>query len=53
MAQAREAMLQTQSIMPRFGGPSELDSALIFKASPASSYMTGRSLTVDGGLSVL
>ena len=50
---ALERMLQTHSIMPRFGEQSELDSALIFLASPASSYMTGASLTVDGGLSAL
>lgn len=50
---ALQWMLQTHSIMPRFGEQSELDSALIFLASPASSYMTGTSLTVDGGLSAL
>ena len=48
-----ETMLRTHSIMPRFGEQEELDAALIFLASEASSYMTGTSITVDGGLSVL
>jgi NAD(P)-dependent dehydrogenase (short-subunit alcohol dehydrogenase family) len=46
-------MLKEHSILPRFGEQHELDSALIFLASPASSYMTGTSLTVDGGLTAL
>lgn len=46
-----EEMLRTYSILPRFGTQRELDSALIFLASNASSYITGTSLLVDGGLS--
>ncbi|NYG59769.1 NAD(P)-dependent dehydrogenase (short-subunit alcohol dehydrogenase family) [Nocardioides daedukensis] len=41
----------SNSILGRFGEQEELDSALLFLASPASSYMTGGSLIVDGGLS--
>lgn len=52
-AEGIEEMLRTHSIMPRFGEQHELDSALIFLASPASSYITGTSLLVDGGLSAL
>jgi len=46
-------MVAEESMLGRFGEQAELDAALIFLASPASAYMTGASLIVDGGLSAL
>lgn len=38
--------------MARWGNPQELGAVAIFLASEASSFMTGASLTIDGGYSV-
>ena len=44
-----ERYLATYAAIPRMGEEHELDGALLLLASPASTYITGHSLLVDGG----
>jgi NAD(P)-dependent dehydrogenase (short-subunit alcohol dehydrogenase family) len=44
-----ERYLATYAAIPRMGQEHELDGALLLLASPASTYITGHSLLVDGG----
>jgi NAD(P)-dependent dehydrogenase (short-subunit alcohol dehydrogenase family) len=46
-------LVSERTIMRRFGEQEELDSALLFLASPASSFVTGTTLAVDGGYTAL
>jgi NAD(P)-dependent dehydrogenase (short-subunit alcohol dehydrogenase family) len=46
-------MIATHTILGRFGEQEELDSALLFLATPASSFVTGTTLAVDGGYTAL
>ena len=52
-AEQQGAMLAGNTILGRFGEQWELDGALLFLASPASSYVTGVALPVDGGYTAL
>jgi NAD(P)-dependent dehydrogenase (short-subunit alcohol dehydrogenase family) len=47
------SVVTDNTMLGRFGVQSELDSALLFLAAPASAYVTGTVLTVDGGLTAL
>ena len=43
--------LKKRTAIHRFANPAELMPALLFLLDPANSYMTGETLTIDGGMS--
>jgi NAD(P)-dependent dehydrogenase (short-subunit alcohol dehydrogenase family) len=43
------AAFESRVPLGRLGKPDELDAAIAFLVSPASSYMTGQTLVIDGG----
>lgn len=44
-----QRFIQTMSPIPRMGEAHELDGALLLLAGPASTFLTGQSIIVDGG----
>jgi NAD(P)-dependent dehydrogenase (short-subunit alcohol dehydrogenase family) len=52
-ADQQAEMIATHTILGRFGEQWELDCALLFLACPASSFVTGIALPVDGGYTAL
>ncbi len=47
------AWVESRTPMRRWGNPVELAGAAVFLASDASSYMTGQTIYVDGGMGVM
>ena len=47
-----ERSIQENNIIPRIGEEGELKGVAVFLASDASSYVTGQTIVVDGGMSV-
>ncbi len=47
-----ERSIQENNIIPRIGDEGELKGTAVFLASDASSYITGQTIIVDGGMSV-
>ncbi len=47
-----ERSVQENNIIPRIGNEGELKGTAVFLASDASSYITGQTIIVDGGMSV-
>ena len=47
-----EAALERKIAMGRLGKPEDCAGAVVFLCSPASSYITGQVLIVDGGLTL-
>src|SRR5687768_4872833 len=47
-----ERSIQENNVIPRVGNEGELKGAIVFLASDASSYITGQTIAVDGGMTV-
>ena len=47
-----ERSIQENNVIPRIGNEGELKGVAVFLASDASSYITGQTIVVDGGMSV-
>ena len=45
-----ERAIQENNFIPRIGEPGELKGVTVFLASDASSYVTGQTVAVDGGM---
>ncbi len=47
-----ESSIQENNVIPRIGKKGELKGIVVFLASEASSYVTGQTIAVDGGMTV-
>ena len=47
-----ERSIQENNVIPRIGDEGELKGVTVFLASDASSYITGQTIAVDGGMTV-
>ena len=47
-----ERSIQENNVIPRIGNEGELKGTVVFLASDASSYITGQTIAVDGGITV-
>ncbi len=47
-----ERSIQENNVIPRVGEEGELKGVTVFLASDASSYITGQTISVDGGMTV-
>jgi len=47
-----ETSIQENNVIPRIGREGELKGTVVFLASEASSYVTGQTIVVDGGMTV-
>ena len=47
-----ERSIQENNVIPRIGREGELKGTVVFLASDASSYITGQTIVVDGGMTV-
>jgi len=50
LADAQKEMLLTQIPAGRLGSPEDIAEAVLFLASPAAAYITGQTLSVNGGM---
>jgi 3-oxoacyl-[acyl-carrier protein] reductase len=46
-------MLKSLSALGRYGEPEEIAGAVDYLAGPEAGYITGSTITIDGGLSIL
>jgi gluconate 5-dehydrogenase len=51
LLQRKGEMLASKTPLGRLGQPNDLKGVVIFLSSPASDYITGQVIVVDGGIS--